>query len=373
MASRVRGLGGHGVAVRLVLIGDGESPHLLKWARALQPHVELWALSSRGFLPELAGLVPAGRRLALETQPRFDGGNLGLLRHVGRVAAWLTAAQADWLHAHYLTSHGTLAMASRWLGAPGQLCSSAWGSDILVTPARSRLMAALTRRILRSSALCTSDSRHMAQRMHELGAGEVMVFPFGLEHLPTPAADKDDRLFFANRGLEPLYAPQHVLAAFAGMARAWPDARLVLANDGSQREALQAAVQAHGLAGRVQFVGRLPAAAQEALYRRARWYLSLPESDSVSVSVLEAMAHGCVPILSDLPANRELVDTGRNGLIVPDGALPAADELAALLPRADAIAQANRAWVERHALFARSVQAFLARLMAITAAPGDAR
>jgi len=35
--------------LRVVLFGDGESPHLLKWARALAPRVQLWALSSRSF------------------------------------------------------------------------------------------------------------------------------------------------------------------------------------------------------------------------------------------------------------------------------------------------------------------------------------
>ena len=55
----------------------------------------------------------------------------------------------------------------------------------------------------------------------------------------------------------------------------------------------------------------------------------LPRSDSVAVSVLEAMAHGCVPLLSDLPANRELVRSGENGLILADGATLS---LAALQP-----------------------------------------
>ena len=52
---------------------------------------------------------------------------------------------------------------------------------------------------------------------------------------------------------------------------------------------------------------------QAGWYARARWYVSLPESDSVSVSVLEALAHGCIPLLSDLPANRELVHPGDDG------------------------------------------------------------
>jgi L-malate glycosyltransferase len=85
---------------------------------------------------------------------------------------------------------------------------------------------------------------------------------------------------------------------------------LVVANDGSLRGALQAQAAALGLADRVVFVGRLDAGTQAGWYDRAQWYLSLPQSDSVAVSVLEAMAHGCIPILSDLPANRELVDSG---------------------------------------------------------------
>ena len=76
-----------GGGLKLVLIGDGESPHLLKWARALSalaPRVELWAASSRGFAPGFDALLPAERRLALGTRPDFAGGNVGLLRELPR-------------------------------------------------------------------------------------------------------------------------------------------------------------------------------------------------------------------------------------------------------------------------------------------------
>ena len=356
--------------MRLVLLGDGDSPHLLKWARALAPQVELWAASSRGFAPGFDALVPAARRLALGTRPRFEGGNAGLLRQLPRLAQWLKAVRPDWIHAHYLTSHGTLAwLATRWLGAPGRLVGSAWGSDILVTPQRSRLMRWVTRRVLRACALCTSDSQAMAARMRELGAGEVMVFPFGLEALPAlpPPGHKPAHACFANRGLEPIYAPQRVIDVFAGLARAWPDAELVVANDGSLRAALQQQVVDAGLQNRVRLVGRLDAQAQQACYARARWYLSLPESDSVSVSVLEALAHGCIPVLSDLPANHELVRSGDNGLVLQGSQPPTPAQLEALQPRADAIAAANHAWVAGQAMFGPSVAGFLARLRTVQA------
>jgi len=358
--------------MRLVLIGDGDSPHLLKWARALAPQVDLWAVSSRGFLPGFDAVLPPQRRLALETTPRFEGGNFALLRCAPRVAAWLRPLRPDWLHAHYLTSHGTLALLAQALGVRARLAGSAWGSDILQTPQRSRLLAWWTGRVLRACALTTSDSAHMAGRMRELGAGETLVFPFGLEAMPPEPGAKDDALFFANRGLEAVYDPLRVVDTFAAIARGWPQARLVVAHDGSLRDAAQARVREHGLAGRVRFTGRLDAREQAAWYGQARWYLSLPRSDSVSVSVLEALAHGCVPLLSDLPANRELVEHGRNGWIVADGRPPALAELQALCGRGDAIAAANRAWVQSNALFAPAVEHFVARLRAIDAQAGAA-
>ena len=349
--------------MRLVLFGDGESPHLLKWARALAPRLELWAASSRGFLPGFDAVLPRERRLALGTRPQAAGGNAALLRKLPRLAAWLRRVRPDWVHAHYLTSHGTLAwLALTVFGAPGRLVGSAWGSDVLVTPRRSALQRRLLQRVLRACTLATSDSQHMAQRMRELGAPELMCFPFGLEELPPLPRHKDDALFFANRGLEPVYAPQRVIDAFAAVAAQWPQARLVVANDGSLRAALAEQVRGLGLQPRVQFVGRLDAETQAEHYARARWYLSMPTSDSVSVSVLEAMAHGCLPLLSDLPANRELVRDGDNGLIVPDGELPALPALQSLRERADAIARANHDWVRGHAMFAPCVQAFVARL-----------
>jgi L-malate glycosyltransferase len=356
---------------RYVLIGDAESPHLLKWARALasQPQLELWVVSSRGFAAGFDALLPPARRLALATQPKVAGGNLAVLLALPRLARWLKAVDASWLHAHYLTSHGTLAwLAQRLFGVRGRLLLSAWGSDVLVTPQRSVAARLFPQCVLRAAALSTSDSQVMAQRMRELGAADVMVFPFGLEALPAAPSSKDDGLFFSNRALEPLYAPQRVLNWFATVASA--QARLLVANEGSLLGALQAQALALGISTRVSFVGRLDANTQAQWYAQARWYVSLPTSDSVAVSVLEAMAHGCVPILSDLPANRELMRDADNGWILPDGELPppvAKAKLKLLLSNADAIAERNRAWVAQHAMFGPSVATFLQRLQAVSA------
>lgn len=159
-----------------------------------------------------------------------------------------------------------------------------------------------------------------------------------------------------------------MLELFAALAQTQPEARLVIANDGSLKSELQAWVNARGLSQQVQFVGRLDAENQSRCYDQAQWYVSLPQSDSVAVSVLEALAHGCVPLLSDLPANRELVQSGVNGLIVADGGLPTEADLQPLRARAAEIAVQNRDWVAQHGLFAPAIEAYLARLREIVSA-----
>ena len=362
--------------MRIALIGDAESPHLLKWGCALaaMPGIELWVASSRGFMPGWDGVVEASRRFALDATPRAAGGNAGVLRCLPRLARWLARVDADWLHAHYLTSHGTLAwLAKRIARLRAKVVVSAWGSDILVTPDRSRAYRWLTRRVLRACTLATSDSAHMAQRMRALGAGEVMTFPFGLDAMPPLPAHKQPWLFYANRGLEPIYRPERVLALFARIAQQQPKAQLAVGNDGSLAASLPAAARALGLrvgthaAGdQVEFTGRLGAAALAGCYERALWFISLPNSDSVAVSVLEAMAYGCIPLLSDLPANRELVRDGENGVIVAAGGDVSATALQTLLDDAAGIAADNRRWIAEHALFAPAVERFVARLRELT-------
>ena len=153
-------------------------------------------------------------RLALNTRPEHGGGNVALLKRCPGWARGWPAVDADWIHAHYLTS------TAAWPGLPAgywrlraQDRGSAWGSDILVTPSQSAAYRWLTRRCCKACAVTTSDSQHGRQDARAR-RGEVMVFPFGLEAMPRQRGEKEP-WFFANRGLEPIYRPQLVLEVFA--------------------------------------------------------------------------------------------------------------------------------------------------------------
>jgi glycosyltransferase involved in cell wall biosynthesis len=53
--------------------------------------------------------------------------------------------------------------------------------------------------------------------------------------------------------------------------------------------------------------------------KSADLYVSTSRSDSTSVSLLEAMACGVPPVVTDIEANREWITDGENGLLFPVG------------------------------------------------------
>jgi glycosyltransferase involved in cell wall biosynthesis len=94
--------------------------------------------------------------------------------------------------------------------------------------------------------------------------------------------------------------------------------KLVVANEGSERTGLENMVRKLGIDRNVKFVGFLSTVEQTNWYSRAKYYISIPTSDSTSASLLEAMSFGCTPIVSDIPANREWVEPDRTGLLFSD-------------------------------------------------------
>ncbi len=130
---------------------------------------------------------------------------------------------------------------------------------------------------------------------------------------------------------ETVYDVGTILDAAGPVMRRHPHTRLVVAGDGALRATLEARAKFVLPAGRYEFVGRLPIEPLAALMRRADVYLSASHSDSTSVSLLEAMSAGAVPVVSDIEGNREWVADGDGARLFPPGqraALEAAIESA---------------------------------------------
>lgn len=346
---------------KYVLVGDAQSPHLLKWAKALYPQTDLWVVSSRGFLPEFDQFLQSSRRFSLHKKSGIFGW-LCIFIKCPILGIWIRNIDPDFINPHYLTSHGLLVSIIKCIfNLRSKIIGSAWGSDVLVAPETSCFAKHFLKFTFINCDITTSDSIFMANRMQILGAKNVHIFPFGLESIPCTNIEKE-LLFFSNRGLEPIYNPYRVLEFFESALLSVPNARLVVANTGSLLTGMRQWVERRGLSTCVDFVGRLDSDTQAKYYSRSKWYISVPISDALSVSIIEAMAHGCLPIVSNLPANRELISDGINGWILPDRKAINCDFLLVDEDVCLRMIKKNILWVKEHAVFNPLLENFLTKI-----------
>jgi glycosyltransferase involved in cell wall biosynthesis len=107
-----------------------------------------------------------------------------------------------------------------------------------------------------------------------------------------------------------------LVEALARVRARVPEARLLLAGDGSLRTVVETRVRERGLEGAVEFLGTLDRPETLVTTLAISVQASAAE-EGTSNSILEAMACGRPVVATDIGGNREVVEHGKTGLIVP--------------------------------------------------------
>lgn len=222
-----------------------------------------------------------------------------------------------WLHqANSFALYPILALKKKY-----PIILTVWGSDILVAPKKSWWIRQMTRYILSKVDLITADAKFLGEQALELSPKATIplhICQFGIN--PIDISLEKEKVIFSNRGHKSLYRINEVILAFHRfqantIANEW---KLVIAGDGPETAVLKRLVNELQLTEKVQFVGFLSALENANWYSRSTFYISIPESDGTAVSLLEAMHYGCIPIVSNLPANKEWIQHLENGYVVSD-------------------------------------------------------
>lgn len=122
-------------------------------------------------------------------------------------------------------------------------------------------------------------------------------------------------VFLSNRSLESLYNIECILRAFEILGERFPDAHLIIANDGVERENLKRAAREMNLK-RVEFVGLVPQAKIAELYDSVDVYLNSPNFDCMPGSLIECFASGLPVVSTDAGGIPYILKDGETGLLV---------------------------------------------------------
>jgi len=233
----------------------------------------------------------------------------------------------DLINAHFVPSYGVV---GAMLGQ-SPLVVSTWGSDILISPQKSFLHKLRAKYVLEKADLLTTDAKILTQAILDLGirGKKVIQNPMGVDKNLVFECEKKkfdfsslkerkNVLILSNRRLEPVYDVIALLKAVPMVIReSKKRVKFVIVGEGSQKSRLIKFTRDLKVDEYVEFKGELFRRDLIDCYKDSDIYISTSLSDSTSVSLLEAMALGLIPIVTDIPGNREWIEDKKNGFLFP--------------------------------------------------------
>jgi len=232
----------------------------------------------------------------------------------------------DIVHAHYITQYGFCGALSGF----HPLVVSAWGSDVLVDPNKSKILKLMVKFALKRADLITCNGINLKEAMIKLGhdSQKIKIVYHGVDTKEFNPKQKDKKLreklkifdsptVISTRGLEPIYDVESLIKAIPLVLKRVPDAKFIIANNGSQEAHLKEMAKSLYIWNNVKFVGLIQHNELPKYLASSDVYVSTSLSDGMALSTMEAMACKVALVITDVGDNRTWVRNEENGFIVP--------------------------------------------------------
>lgn len=252
----------------------------------------------------------------------------------------------DVCHTHFIIPTGPVAhWLKQYAGIPYVL--TAHGSDVEGHNRRTymrvmhRLLRPFWRQIVRAAYAVAAPSDYLIQLMRKnFDFGRYVLVPNGIdsEKYRTTADQKEKRILLMGR-MQPNKGFQTILKAISLIpAETWGDWHADILGDGPQKAELERMAEELNIHGRVAFHGWIDNGTPEqvAFVRKGAIFVSASQFENCPMTVLEALAAGCFPLLSDIEGHRQFFRNDENGdqyFFPVDDAEKLAEKLAALLSK----------------------------------------
>jgi len=247
---------------------------------------------------------------------------------------YLNSIKPDVLISSFAVSYGFYGALTRY--SPSILL--VWGSDVLVAPKLLPLRFMAKYALTRANAVIT-DSQTEEDACVSLGCDprRIVKFPWTdlrpmysavqrnrlrqekerQEFRRKLAWSEDDPIIVSTRWHEPIYDVESLILAIPRVIQETRNARFLILGSGNLTGELKRQVHSLRVEDNVRFLGRIPQSEMARYLTMSNIYVSTSLSDGTSASLLEAMACQLAVVVTDIPANREWLENGKSGVLVP--------------------------------------------------------
>ncbi len=216
----------------------------------------------------------------------------------------------DVIHGNWIVPTGLIAaIAGRILRVP--ILNTAHGMDLRISERQPiRALFDLAARLSDKTIIVSPSmrSRKILQNSEVIPMGVDSQF---FEINP----DRNTKTVVYTRSLEPVYDAETLIRSVPIVTELIPDARFIIAGTGSQEAHLKAVAHEIDTKGSITFLGHVLSEKIPELMKHASVYVSTAIADGTSPALLEAIASGLTPVVTDIDANRPLVMDGKDGFL----------------------------------------------------------
>ncbi len=313
--------------MKVLMLADPAASHTIKWVNSLsEKGIEIYLFGFGSYNPSVLN-----KNVKVETfntpdkiKAKTDGAVSKIIYFTAlkRINSLIKKIKPDILHSHYASSHGLIGALTNF----HPYIISVWGSDIYNFPAKTIFHRKIIEYSLIKADKILSTSKTMLLHTKKYTDKNIEVTPFGVDinkfkpmsvqSVFTP----DDFVIGTIKSLEKKYGIEYLIKAFSIVKNKLPSIplKLLIVGSGKLEWYLKNLVNELNLSNDTIFTGHISPVEVPKFHNMLDIYvsLSIEESESFGVAILEASACEKPVVVSNVGGLPEVVEHNISGLIV---------------------------------------------------------
>ena len=292
---------------KIFFLADANSIHTAKWidyfvSKNYDVHLATFAKYNKTKCQKIYFLG--------DQQPDVKGGNYRYLLYISKLAQILKNVQPDYINAHYSYSMGLVALlANKFSKVKSAFSVVCHGSDILDTPL-PLVFDKINKFVLNRADKIFAVSDQITDKVKSFGVDENKIFTgqYGIDIANSEVEKTIDIL--SNRAYNENSRIDFLLEAIDQMDK--KNLKIVFVLPTASEEDIEKLKNKYPY---IIFHKSVEYDKMQELLSQSKIYISATKSDGTSLSLLEAMMMGCIPVISNIVSNRSWVLDGVNGYL----------------------------------------------------------